>query len=40
MKGHEIIVNEMLVRRLGDVEPLPDEVFEEARAVRASPHSY
>ena len=34
MKGQEMIVDEMeLVRRLGDVEPLPDEAFEQARAV-------
>jgi len=34
MKGHEMIVSEMeLVGRLGNVEPLPNETFEQARAV-------
>lgn len=34
MKGHEMIVDEMeLVGRLGDVEPLPDEAFDQARTV-------
>jgi len=34
MKGQEMIVDEMeLVRGLGDVEPLPDETFEQARTV-------
>jgi hypothetical protein len=34
MKGHEMTVNEMtLVGRLGDVEPLPNESFDHARAV-------
>jgi hypothetical protein len=34
MKGHEMFVSEMeLVGRLGDVEPLPDEAFEQARTV-------
>src|SRR5664280_854425 len=34
MKGQEMIVDEMeLVRGLGDVEPLSDETFEQARTV-------
>jgi len=34
MKGHTMVVNEMeMVRQLGDVEPLPNEVFEQARTV-------
>jgi hypothetical protein len=34
MKGHNMSIDEMeLVHRLGDVKPLPGEVFEEARTV-------